>query len=290
MLDSMANEDSGHEDSYNSNGGNIETKSFSDSQTENPFDNGGPIPPEKQEKAVLKSDSDIGNEINSNLIDERLKINIPQMNIVDNQVVPTVEVPVSETGYSENPDLPSDGWSNMDPPPEDDYYPDDDQLAEEASQLEQSFNSNNSFYNNEQQFSGEFVSAKQVIGKNTTDNAFIKIADGSQLSSDDFKAKVISEFGLKDSFAAPILEKTDVWKCSDNSIETNVSNAYDLELIKKKIPAVSDFISNLCGRKIYFNVTLQEITDSSPSKPKALPSQVNMLLDVFKGTLVAGKS
>ena len=242
-------------------------------EDQNPFHNGGPLPPEQSVDSSVEETPK-----QSAPLDKRLIINIPQANVINGEVVPTVEVPTSDTGYSFNPDKPDDGWSNMDEPPEDDYYPDDAELAQEATEMEQTYEATADNFN--------------PIGQQPTaqDNQqFLTDANGKTLSIAQLRGGLIADLSIKDGFAASTLEKTGPWKLTQTSIDTTVSSAIDLEIMKKKIPAISQQLSNICGKKMYFNVSLEEIKENNTTSPDAIPSQVNMLVDVFKGTIVAGK-
>ena len=270
MLDNISNEQNNQTDF------NTETDS-------DPFHNGGPLPPEQSvaDTNVPESVDTADNSTTEHpaVIDERLRINIPQANIINGDVVPTVEVPESETGYTLNPDedIPDDGWSNMDEPPEDDYYPDDSELAEEATQMENTYENP----------SVELAPATQI--NNIQTETFITTAEGKQVSIAQLKGTVIAELSVKDGFAASAIEKTGEWKITQTSIETTVSNAYDLALIKKKSDVVSSHISNICGKQLTFNVSLESVSNNDKTSGGKIPSQVNMLVNAFKGTIVAGK-
>ena len=48
-------------------------------------------------------------------------------------------------------------------------------------------------------------------------------------------------------------------------------------------------ISNACGRPMKFNVTLKESKPQENTAPAEIPLQVSILVNAFKGTIVAGR-
>lgn len=238
----------------------------------NPFLNGGPLPPE-QSVAVPMAENAGPAEF-----DERLKLNIPQNDVTDDgQVVPEVDVPLSETGYTVNPDSEEgdDGWSNMDEPPDDDYYPveaDFSELAEQAYETEYASSNQNG------------MSSAPVQLQET-----LTIADGQTISIAQLRGQITANLAVTDGFAASNVEKTGLWEVRDDAVNTTVESAYDLNLIEKKKNVIAAEISNACGRPMKFNVTLKEAKTQEAAAPAEIPLQVNILVNAFKGTIVAGR-
>lgn len=238
----------------------------------NPFLNGGPLPPE-QSVAVPMAENAGPAEL-----DERLKLNIPQNDVTDDgQVVPEVDVPLSETGYTVNPDSEEgdDGWSNMDEPPDDDYYPVEADFSERA----------------EQSYETEYASSNQ----NGMSSAPVQLqetlttADGQTISIAQLRGQITANLAVTDGFAASNVEKTGLWEVRDDAVNTTVESAYDLNLIEKKKNVIAAEISNACGRPMKFNVTLKEAKTQEAAAPAEIPLQVNILVNAFKGTIVAGR-
>ena len=267
MLDTMT-DDPGQD--------NGSPESSGDGGDPNPFHNGGPLPPEQSvENGAPVNGEPVQQQ--KQPLDKRLIINIPESNIINGDVVPTVEVPASDIGYTVNPDEPDDGWSNIDEPPEEPYYPDESELQYEAEQIEQKIEDENK---------GIF---NHNIGNESQGNQSLRDASGNQLTIGELRDQVIKELTVQDSFAASTLDKTGPWIIKPNSIDTKVSNAYDLELIKRKIPIIAESISKICGKKLYFNVAFEDFHEEENKEQTEIPPQVNMIIDAFKGTLVAGK-
>ena len=238
----------------------------------NPFLNGGPLPPEQSVAAPMAENAGPAE------LDERLKLNIPQNDVTDDgQVVPEVDVPLSETGYTVNPDSEEgdDGWSNMDEPPDDDYYPVEADFSERA----------------EQAYETEYASSNQ----NGMSSAPVQLqetlttADGQTISIAQLRGQITANLAVTDGFAASNVEKTGLWEVRDDAVNTTVESAYDLNLIEKKKNVIAAEISNACGRPMKFNVTLKETKTQEAAAPAEIPLQVNILVNAFKRTIVAGR-
>ena len=241
-----------------------------DTGEENPFHDGGPLPPE-QSVAVPETE----NKGHPAELDERLKIHIPQENVSDDgQVVPTIDIPFTADGFSENPDSEEgdDGWSNMDAPPDDEYYPDEGELADNAEAAYESA------------ASGGDRAAAPVQLQDT-----IVIANGQTISIAQLRGQVTATLAVSDGFAASNIEKTGLWVVDADSVNTTVDSAYDLGLIEKKRNVIAAEISNACGRQMNFNVSLKSVEAEKPAEKVEIPVQVNILVNAFKGTIVAGR-
>ena len=238
----------------------------------NPFLNGGPLPPEQSVAAPMAENAGPAE------LDERLKLNIPQNDVTDDgQVVPEVDVPLSETGYTVNPDSEEgdDGWSNVDEPPDDDYYPveaDFSELAEQAYETEYASSNQNG------------MSSAPVQLQET-----LTTADGQTISIAQLRGQITANLAVTDGFAASNVEKTGLWEVRDDAVNTTVESAYDLNLIEKKKNVIAAEISNACGRPMKFNVTLKAAKTQEAAAPAEIPLQVNILVNAFKGTIVAGR-
>jgi len=243
----------------------------SEGENANPFHDGGPLPPE-QSVAAPEAESAHPAEL-----DERLKLNIPQNEISDDgQAMPVVDVPLSETGYTVNPDAEEgdDGWSNMDAPPDDDYYPVEADFSERAEEDYEAEASSNQ--------AGQTAAPAQLQETFTG-------ANGQTMSVGQLRGQVTAALAVTDGFAASNVEKTGLWVMGENCVNTTVETAYDLSLIEKKKNVIAAEISNVCGRQMQFNVTLKADEPQKPAEKVEIPQQVNILVNAFKGTIVAGR-
>ena len=241
----------------------------------NPFLNGGPLPPEQSVAATEAENAGPAE------LDERLKFDIPQNEITDDgQLMPAVDVPLSETGYTVNPDmedgdLPDGGWSNMDAPPDDDYYPAEEDYSVQAEEA----------YGAESTSAGQPGQSSAPVQLQDT----LTIAGGQTISVAQLRGQVTAALSVTDGFAASNLEKTGLWLVNEDSINTTVDSAYDLNLIEKKKDVIAAEISNVCGRQMKFIVTQKTEEPQKTSAPVQIPLQVNILVNAFKGTIVAGR-
>ena len=187
--------------------------------------------------------------------------------------MPVMDIPVSATGYSENPDADygDDGWSNMDAPPDDEYYPDEGELADNAeAAYEEATNP---------------VAASAPVQLQET---FVA-ANGQTISIAQLRGQVTAALAITDGFAASNVEKTGLWVMEADGVSTTVESDYDLSLIEKKKNVIAAEISNICGRPMKLNVSLK-VQDKQESAEKVeIPPQVNILVNAFKGTIVAGR-
>ena len=199
----------------------------------NPFHDGGPLPPEQSVAGAV------------------------------------IDIPSSATGYSGNPDIEDDGWSNMDAPPDDEYYPDEGELAAQAEDA----------YENSSSETGTPVQLEETF----------VTANGQTISIAQLRGQVTANLAVTDGFAASNVEKTGLWIIEADSVTTTVESSYDLSLIEKKKDLIAAEISNICGRQMKFNVSLKTAEPEKPAEKVEIPLQVNILVHAFKGTIVAGR-
>ena len=259
MLDKLIEEEA--------NGGGGEPPD-ADAESANPFHDGGPLPPEQ---SVAAPQAEISHPAE---LDERLKLHISQENVSDDgQAMPVMDIPLSASGYSENPDADfgDDGWSNMDAPPDDEYYPDEGELANNAeAAYEEATNP---------------VAASAPVQLQET---FVA-ANGQTISIAQLRGQVTAALAITDGFAASNVEKTGLWVMEADGVSTTVESDYDLSLIEKKKNVIAAEISNICGRPMNLYVTLKVQDKQEAAEKVEIPLQVNILVNAFKGTIVAGR-
>ncbi len=259
MLDKLIEEEA--------NGGGGEPPD-ADAESANPFHDGGPLPPEQ---SVAAPQAEISHPAE---LDERLKLHISQENVSDDgQAMPVMDIPLSASGYSENPDADfgDDGWSNMDAPPDDEYYPDEGELANNAeAAYEEAANP---------------VAASSPVQLQET---FVA-ANGQTISIAQLRGQVTAALAITDGFAASNVEKTGLWVMEADGVSTTVESDYDLSLIEKKKNVIAAEISNICGRPMNLYVTLKVQDKQEAAEKVEIPLQVNILVNAFKGTIVAGR-
>lgn len=266
---------------------------ISDSQKtgdeKHPFSNGGSLPPEKSAEKVVTNLKEAFSDSNS--------LQLPQLNIklqgngqinpeaqkehISNVLVKEALKDVPGKDFSNlvnEPDFSQedyDGeWTNVDEIPDDDYPVEDDEYVVQKAE---------SFLNqNEQNNLQENDFPAQINDKFQT-------ADGAVMSVAQLRGNVMASLSVKDGFAASNLQKTGLWKVFDDSVQTNVQSQYDLELIKRKQNIIEAEISAICGRQMKFLVDFQEEKKEVAKEFVQIPLQVEILVNAFKGTIVAGK-
>ena len=119
---------------------------------------------------------------------------------------------------------------------------------------------------------------------------FFETADGRKISIAQLRGSVIAELAVNEGFIATTLERTGKWTVLEDRVETTITASLDLQLLQKNMGVVNNQLSNICGRPMTLKVTLLE--ESQPEEeagPKEIPSQVQILVNAFKGTIVTGK-
>ena len=266
---------------------------ISDSQKtgeeKHPFSDGGSLPPEKSAGKAVTNSNDAFSDSNS--------LQLPQLNIklqgngeinpevqkehISNVLVKEALKDVPRKDFSNlvnEPDFSQedyDGeWTNVDEIPDDDYPVEDDEYVVQKAE---------SFLNqNEQNNLQENDFPAQINDKFQT-------ADGAVMSVAQLRGNVMASLSVKDGFAASNLQKTGLWKVLNDSVQTNVQSQYDLELIKRKQNIIEAEISAICGRQMKFLVDFQEEKKEVAKEFVQIPLQVEILVNAFKGTIVAGK-
>ena len=232
-----------------------------------PFLDGGSLPPEQ-------SASQNAVAIQSAEINEKLKIHVEQ-----EQTVPppsfqnAIVVEPSEIGYTENPDMENDGWTNFDSPPEDhqDFSDFDD-------------------------YSGQPFATSEVPENHTKEagfpvqlNDFFTLSNGKRMAVAQLRGNLMAALSISAPFAASNLDKTGEWKVDATSVNITVENNYDLQLIKKYSSEITAELSNICQCQMQFNIALKEMELEEKSEQVEIPVQAKILVDIFKGTIVAGR-
>lgn len=230
-----------------------------------PFSNGGSLPPEQSVNNNQPVEPEAPKEL-----DERLKIHIPQSNITSEGVVPTFMIQGSST-YTLNPDEDDSGWTNTDTPPEDNFYT--EQYYTSAAE-------------------NSYEATLQPVSSNQNGNIpaseVFSTPDGRNLSIDELKASVISNLSIKNTFVSAALEQSGKWTIKNDYVEAEISTSYNISVLQKDVPLISEMISTVCGKTMGFNMILKQ-QEEVKREAVELPNQVKILLDVFKGDIVAGK-
>ncbi|MBQ4379565.1 MAG: DNA polymerase III subunit gamma/tau [Treponema sp.] len=107
----------------------------------------------------------------------------------------------------------------------------------------------------------------------------------AQFSSDsDFRNLAIKELSVRDPMIGSSLLQTGDWIRSSGSVTTQVSSSFLKMQLDSHSANISNFLSELLGEKIRFEVVLKQIVQGPPVEETA-PSSVKILCDVFKGSI-----
>ncbi len=119
---------------------------------------------------------------------------------------------------------------------------------------------------------------------------FFETADGRSISIAQLRGSVIAQLAVNEGFIASSLERTGKWKVLEDRVETDIQSSLDLQLLMKNLPVITAQISNICGKPMSFSVIQKdEVSQETKAEPEALPSQVQILVNAFKGTVVTGE-
>ena len=173
-------------------------------------------------------------------------------------------------------------WSNMDAPPDDDYSGDYDGY--------ESYDSSEEDWSESQPEEPQYIPEEQEEKTAPVQlQDIFTTADGTRLSIAQLRGNVMAALSVNDSFAASALEKTGEWKITNDSLETSVENSYDFELVNKKLSVITEEVSKICGQTIKINIKIEDKKNLENIGHTELPVPVKILVNAFKGTVIAGK-
>ena len=110
--------------------------------------------------------------------------------------------------------------------------------------------------------------------------------DGRTLSIAQLRGNVTATLSVEKGFIVAVLEKTGLWKVTDGGVETTIETNLDYSILQKNKHLISEEISKICGKNMYFDVKLQEVQNQNITENKDFPNQVKILIDVFRGTVI----
>ncbi len=166
-----------------------------------------------------------------------------------------------------------DGWTNTDDPPEDDYDYGEEIQAEEAQA------------SYEDALANEQAAENKVVAQL---DEHVTTADGRDITIAQLRGSVVAELAVNEGFIASVLERTGLWKVSENKVETTIESTLDLQLIQKNLRTVADRISKIFGKPMEFVVTEKQEQQTQDQVQEEVPVQVQVLVNAFKGTVVTG--
>lgn len=167
-----------------------------------------------------------------------------------------------------------DDWSNTATPPDDDYYDSQDYSAQAEEVYEQYSESEQPAEQNDFQSTTAQINDSFVTG------------DGRTISVAQLRGNITATLSVENGFIVSALERTGEWKVEGDTVETTVASALDHSILQKNIQVLNESLTHVCGKKMVFSVKLHEQTETTASVKREVPSQVSMLVDIFKGTLL----
>lgn len=247
--------------------------SMLDEQTP-PFHDGGTLPPEQIVESQEQNQP--VEEQKTKELDERLKLHVADLTAEEVPNPSYVVVPSADKNdYSINPDDEDDGWTNIDTPPDE-------------------YENNESYYEESYENDLENEDENTVVAPEKTNQSdqFFSTQDGRQISIAQLRGTVTATLSISDGFAASAIEKTANWSVNGDSVETSIDNEYDRELLQKKVQIIASEISKICGKSMQFVIHLKKQKQNESTgegSDNVVPKQIQVLCDVFKGNIIAGK-
>ena len=168
-----------------------------------------------------------------------------------------------------------DGWAEIQTPP-DDNAAYEEEMAAQQLQAEQA---QASYEESLKETDASQRPQPQLDEHFTT-------ADGRDLTIAQLRGSIVAEIAVNEGFIASALDRTGLWKVSENRVETTIDSSFDLQILQKNTGTIAARLTNICGRQMEFVVT--EKHPDVQEEPKEVPAQVEVLLNAFKGTIVTG--
>lgn len=174
-----------------------------------------------------------------------------------------------------------DEWLDTETPPEDEIYSAEEYENQVLDSYEKSTESGGSFLGT---FGNNFAGQDQGAAAQTEET--FTLPDGRTISIAQLRGNVTATLSVEKGFIVAVLEKTGLWKVSDGGVDTTIESNLDYSILQKNKHLVSEEISKICGKNMYFNVKLQEVQNQNINETQEFPLQVKILVDVFRGTVV----
>ena len=165
-----------------------------------------------------------------------------------------------------------DGWTNTDTPPQDDYSYEEEQIQAEEAQAS---------YEDAVQNEVAQKTPQQLDEHYTT-------ADGRDISIAQLRGSIVAEIAVTEGFIASALDRTGLWKVSEDKVETTTDSNFDFQILQKNAGVITEKLSKICARQMQFIVSEQHEAQDDQTEQKEVPVQVQVLLNAFKGTVVVG--
>ncbi|MCR4626640.1 MAG: DNA polymerase III subunit gamma/tau [Treponema sp.] len=109
------------------------------------------------------------------------------------------------------------------------------------------------------------------------------------LSSEDLKKRLVDEFKQKnDDFTASSIMQINDWAFTEDSVTVKVENGFKKSHLEKQKNTIAEVLARFYGRQMQFSVEIKN-EQKAASVPVEIPEAVNLICDMFRGTIVGGK-
>lgn len=177
-----------------------------------------------------------------------------------------------------------DEWLDTETPPEEDSYSAEEYENQVLDSYENSAEAGGNSFGSFGSFGNNYAGQTQGAGAQTEET--FTLPDGRTISIAQLRGNVTATLSVEKGFIVAVLEKTGLWEVSDGGVETTIESNLDYSILQKNKHLISEEISKICGKNMYFNVKLQEVQNQNINETREFPLQVKILVDVFRGTVV----
>ena len=177
-----------------------------------------------------------------------------------------------------------DEWLDTETPPEEDSYSAEEYENQVLDSYENSAEAGGSYFGSFASYGNNFAGQTQGAAAQTEET--FTLPDGRTISIAQLRGNVTATLSVEKGFIVAVLEKTGLWEVSDGGVETTIESNLDYSILQKNKQLISEEISKICGKNMYFNVKLQEVQNQNINETRDFPLQVKILVDVFRGTVV----
>lgn len=106
----------------------------------------------------------------------------------------------------------------------------------------------------------------------------------ADISSPDFREKILKELLLHEPLLATLLNQTGEWTKTGGTVSASVQTSYLKMQLSSNLKKISTVLSNFFGENISFQVVLEQ--QKTEDTVQAMPAHIKMLCDVFRGQVV----
>lgn len=256
----------------------------SEAENQNPFHNGGALPPEQ-----IKAATENVNAFENGTLPKGMPVfsALEKMNASNSGNQNPVQA-----FKTENPE-PNSGFAYFDPnfsgndsgygnPDGDDYfdYAPDDYPDESEDEIEKELEGKSETLLEKQNQSSQQNDSENLHKS----QAQIFAPDGTFVTLEKLYGTVVADFAVTNAMLASALMQTKEWNLSGtDKIETKIGSEYQKNFIQKNLPLINEEISKICGKNMSFDIIFKD--EQKKLEPTELPVQVKILCNAFKGSV-----